>query len=158
MLPSVVTTMPIVECSVITFLVPVSAAFENGISSFVQGVFTILSTPFSICPLAPFIIYPTQSTSRTFMHMSSYGDISAASLGINLGSVVIIVVPPDACGSSSTALLFSFSSCMTGSTHISINLLINVDLPVLTGPTTPRYISPLVRSFMSLYISKPVSV
>ena len=35
----------------------------------------------------------------------------------------------------------------SGSTSRSINLLINVDLPVRTGPTTPMYISPFVRAF-----------
>ena len=33
----------------------------------------------------------------------------------------------------------------------SINRLINVDLPVLTGPTTPMYISPFVLALISLY-------
>ena len=46
--PSVVTTKPIVECSVMTFLVPISAAILNGISSSYQGVFTILGCSSSI--------------------------------------------------------------------------------------------------------------
>ncbi len=40
--PSVVTTSPIVECSLITFCVPISAAILNGISSGNHGVLTIL--------------------------------------------------------------------------------------------------------------------
>ena len=40
--PSVVTKTPIVECSSITFFVPISAAVSKGISSSDQGVFTIL--------------------------------------------------------------------------------------------------------------------
>ncbi len=39
--PSVVTTRPIVECSLITFCVPISAAILKGISSSNQGVRTI---------------------------------------------------------------------------------------------------------------------
>ena len=38
-----------------------------------------------------------------------------------------------------------------GKTNKSMNRLINVDLPVRTGPTTPMYISPFVRTFISLY-------
>ena len=34
-------------------------------------------------------------------------------------------------------------------TMVSMNFLIKVDLPVRTGPTTPIYTSPLVRSAMS---------
>ena len=45
--PSVVTKTPIVECSSITFLVPISAANSKGISSLDHGVFTILGTSFS---------------------------------------------------------------------------------------------------------------
>ena len=41
MLPSVVTTIPMVECSLMTFLVPISAAMLKGISSSNQGVFTM---------------------------------------------------------------------------------------------------------------------
>ena len=39
--PSVVMTSPIVECSLITFCVPISAAILNGISCSNHGVFTI---------------------------------------------------------------------------------------------------------------------
>ena len=35
----------------------------------------------------------------------------------------------------------------------SINRLINVDFPVRTGPTTPRYMAPPVRASISLYTS-----
>ena len=48
MVPSVVTTKPIVECSVITFFVPISAAWVNGISSSDQGVRTIRGCSSSI--------------------------------------------------------------------------------------------------------------
>ena len=41
MLPSVVMTSPIVECSLITFLVPISAAMLNGIGSSYHGVITM---------------------------------------------------------------------------------------------------------------------
>jgi len=50
--PSVVTKIPIVECSVITFFVPISAAFSKGISSSDQGVFTILGISSSKYPIA----------------------------------------------------------------------------------------------------------
>ena len=36
-----------------------------------------------------------------------------------------------------------------GNTSSSINLFIKVDLPVLTGPTTPTYMSPSVLFAMS---------
>ena len=39
--PSVVTTSPIVECSLMTFCVPISAAILNGISCSNHGVLTI---------------------------------------------------------------------------------------------------------------------
>ena len=41
MLPSVVTTNPMVECSVMTFRVPISAAILKGMGSSYQGVRTI---------------------------------------------------------------------------------------------------------------------
>ena len=151
--PSVVTTIPIVECSFITFHVPSCAAFVNGISVSDHGVFTCLSLSFSMCPVAPSTIYPTQSISLTRTLIPSTGQTSAASDGTNLGSVVIIVVPDALCGSSSFALFLSCSSVIDGITKRSINLLMNVDLPVLTGPTTPRYISPFVLILISLYKS-----
>ena len=42
MLPSVVMTMPMVECSVMTFRVPISAASVMGMGWSYQGVVTIL--------------------------------------------------------------------------------------------------------------------
>ena len=48
MLPSVVTTRPMVECSAMTFRVPTSAAILNGTSWSNQGVCTILGCSFSI--------------------------------------------------------------------------------------------------------------
>ena len=41
MLPSVVTTSPMVECSVMTFRVPTSAAILNGTSASNHGVMTM---------------------------------------------------------------------------------------------------------------------
>ena len=53
MVPSVVTTMPMVECSAITFRVPISAASAMGISSGNQGVWTIRGRSSSSWPTAP---------------------------------------------------------------------------------------------------------
>ena len=53
MVPSVVTTMPMVEWSVMTFWVPSSAAWVMGISWSIQGVVTIRGWSPSICPMAP---------------------------------------------------------------------------------------------------------
>ena len=53
MLPSVVTTMPMVECSAITLRVPFSAASVMLISWSNQGVVTMRSLPSSNCPAAP---------------------------------------------------------------------------------------------------------
>ncbi len=89
--PSVVITRPIVECSVITFFVPISAA--------------ILS--------------------------------STASSGMNLGSVVIMVLPAADCGNSSIVRSLTYGSPILGITSVSIKRFIKVDLPDLTGPTTP---------------------
>ena len=47
MLPSVVTTRPMVECSLITFRVPISAAILKGISDGNQGVITMRGASFS---------------------------------------------------------------------------------------------------------------
>ena len=63
--------------------------------------------------------------------------------GTNFGSTVIICLPLDVCGISSKHLFLSFSSSTFGTTKVSITFLINELLPVLTAPTTPRYISPL---------------
>ena len=105
-LPSVVTKSPTVEWSVITFLVPISAASSNGISYSYHGVLTILGSSSSKYPKAPLTIYPTQSTSLTFNLISSSIVISTASFGTNLGSVVWIVFPDPLCGNSSLALSF----------------------------------------------------
>ena len=53
MVPSVVTTMPMVECSAMTFRVPISAASDIGISCSNQGVVTIRSVSPSRWPTAP---------------------------------------------------------------------------------------------------------
>ena len=137
MLPSVVTKIPIVECSWITFLVPISAACSNGISSSDHGVLTILGISSSKYPIALFTKYPTQSTSLVFNEILFPIVISTASLGINFGSVVIIVLPPALWGSSSLALSCLYELSIFGITSKSMNLFINVDLPVRTGPTTP---------------------
>ena len=94
------------ECSTITFLVPSSAAVSNGISCSAHGVFTILGVSFSKYPIALFTKYPTQSTNLVFSLTFPSKLISTASFGINFGSVVIIVLPPALCGSSSIALSF----------------------------------------------------
>ena len=114
------------------------AAFVNGISYSNHGVFTCLSTSFSMCPEAPSTIYPTQSISRTFNSIPSSVFIDTASFGTNFGSVVMIVVPDADCGSSSFVRSFLCTSVRFGRIRRSANLLINVDLPVRTGPTTPR--------------------
>ena len=74
----------------------------------------------------------------------------AASPGTNLGCVVMIVLPDADCGSSSVMRSRSYSSDTLPSTSFSINAVMNVDLPARTGPTTPIYISPPVRSLISL--------
>ena len=51
--PSVVMTMPTVECSWMTFRVPISAASAMGISWSIQGVITIRGVPSSNWPIAP---------------------------------------------------------------------------------------------------------
>ena len=148
--PSVVTTIPIVECSEITLPVPISAARLNGIVLSDHGVFTRRSLSFSYTPRAPFTINPTQSIRRTFTFTPSTGHITGATPGINFGSVVVIVLPEPLCGSSSIVRFLTFSFSIAGMTQRSINRFINVDFPVLTGPTTPRKISPLVLICISL--------
>ncbi len=56
---------------------------------------------------------------------------------MNLGSVVIMVLPAADWGSSSVARSRRASLWMLGSTSVSINRLMKVDFPVRTGPTTP---------------------
>ena len=51
--PSVVTTMPMVECSQITLRVPVSAARSKGTSWSNHGLLTIRGLSFSSWPIAP---------------------------------------------------------------------------------------------------------
>ena len=53
MVPSVVMTMPMVECSAITLRVPISAASVMGISWSYQGVVTIRGRSSSNWPAAP---------------------------------------------------------------------------------------------------------
>ena len=65
MLPSVVMTSPMVECSVITFCVPISAAMLNGMGSSNHGVRTMRGCSSSMYPRALGTMKPTQSMSRT---------------------------------------------------------------------------------------------
>ena len=58
-------------------------------------------------------------------------------LGANFGSLVMLVLPDADWGSSYNVLALMCSSFIPGSTSTSMNRLINVDFPVLTGPTTP---------------------
>ena len=135
--PSVVITRPIVECSVITFFVPISAAILKGISSSYHGVETILGCSSSIYPTELGTMYPTQSISLTFIFRLSAILSSTASSGMNLGSVVIMVLPAADCGNSSIARSLTYGSPILGITSVSIKRFIKVDLPDLTGPTTP---------------------
>ena len=131
-------TIPKVECSLITFWVPIFAASSNGIVSSNQGVFTILIFWSSKYPIAGSITKPTQSIKRTFTNKDSSIFKVIACEGTNLGSIVIIVLPLPDCGNSSKALFLSSSSTILGITATSINFFINVDLPTRTGPTTPK--------------------
>ena len=103
---------------------------------------TNLCFPPSSCPKAPSTMYPTQSTILTFKDTVSFIFISTPSAGTNFGSTVIIVLPEPLWGISSLVLSFLNSLSILGITNFSINFLIKVDFPVLTGPTTPIYISP----------------
>ena len=132
-----VTTRPMVEWSVITFCVPISAAWVKGIIWSNHGVFTIRSPFSSMCPAAPSTMKPTQSMRRTFTSTPSSRAMGAASLGTNLGSVVMTVLPAALWGSSSRVRIRTFSSCIPGKTKRSMKRLMNVDFPVRTGPTTP---------------------
>ena len=85
------------------------------------------------------------------MHVvSSLSLIRTASSGTNFGSAVIMVLPEPLCGSSSRARSLAYSSSMFGMTSVSIKRFINVDLPVLTGPTTPIMTAPPVLADISL--------
>ncbi len=74
---------------------------------------------------------------RTLKVVLSPRSISTDSSGMNFGSVVMMVLPAEDCGSSSTARRYSASSWIFGSTSASMKRLMNVDFPVRTGPTTP---------------------
>ena len=150
MLPSVVTTNPMVECSVMTLRVPISAARLKGISSSYHGVFTMRGALFSMYPSDEGTIYPTQSIILTLKEAVSSRSISIASSGMNFGSVVMMVRPAADWGISSVARSTLYLLLIFGITSVSINCLMKVDFPVLTGPMTPIYISPPVRSAMSL--------
>ena len=82
-------------------------------------------------------MYPTQSTRRTFISAFSPSVTRAPFSGMNLGSVVMMVLPADDWGSSSVMRSFAKSAGAWGRISVSQNFLINVDLPVRTGPTTP---------------------
>ena len=107
----------------------------------------------SLYPFASGMTKPTQSTNRTFTLNPSSNSMVAALFGTNFGSVVMIVLPIPACGSSSIIRAFSYSSGTYGSTALSINSLINVDFPTRTGPTIPKYISPPHRCAIFFIIS-----
>ena len=70
-------------------------------------------------------------------HLGGWSMKTTASSGINFGSVVMMVLPADDCGISSTARVRRAAASMLGMTSASRNLLIKVDFPVRTGPTTP---------------------
>ena len=103
MLPSVVMTMPMVECSRITRVVPSSAASAIVTGWSAHGVVTMRGLSPSSCPAAPGTMYPTQSMSRTEQLAPSSSAMSTASSGTNFGSEVITVRPLPLCGSSSLA-------------------------------------------------------
>ena len=146
-------TSPIVECSPITFCVPISAARSKGISPSTHGVRTMRSASPSCVPSAPSTRYPTLSIRRSLTRFSEGSVTSTASLGTNAGCVVMIVRPEPLCGSSSCALARMCAFSMPGITSFSMNFVMKVDLPVLTGPTMPIYTSPCVLSEISLYRS-----
>jgi hypothetical protein len=56
---------------------------------------------------------------------------------MNLGSVVMIVRPAADWGSSSRARARAAAFSMPGRIRVSIKRLMNVLLPLRTGPTTP---------------------
>ena len=80
---------------------------------------------------------PTQSTSLTESFTPPSSVTSTPSSGTNLGSLVMTARPEPLWGSSSRALARAYSSSMRGMTSVSMKRLMNVDFPVLTGPTTP---------------------
>ena len=82
-------------------------------------------------------MYPTQSMSRTLAWALPSSSTVTASSGMNLGSVVMMVLPAADWGSSSVARSRMNSLLMWGMTRVSMNFLIKVLFPVRTGPTTP---------------------
>ena len=139
-----------VAWSSITFFVPRAAASSQGRSASAQGVDTMRSFSPSWAPRAPGIRYPTESTSRTRALIPGAIWISAApSPGMNLGWVVMMVLPEPDWGSSSISRSRLGPFAIMGSTIFSIRPAMNVLFPVRTGPTTPRYKSPCVRSAIS---------
>ena len=101
-------------------------------------------------------MYPTQSIILILAVKSSISILVAVD-GMNFGSVVIMVFPAAACGSSSRHLFLSYSSVILGIIKFSINFLMNVDFPVRTAPTTPKYMSP-PDLFPILFITSVFSI
>ena len=94
--------------------------------------------------------YPDVKVILTRTDVRGSSLISAApSPGTNFGWVVIMVLPDPDWGSSSVSRSRRGLSAIKGSTICSIKLAIKVLLPVRTGPTTPIYKSPWVRSAIS---------
>ena len=81
-----------------------------------------------------------------------------ASPGTNLGCVVMMVRPLPLWGSSSERRSRRGPGAMAGRTSFSIIRAMSVLLPVRTGPTTPMYTSPSVRSAISRYRSNVLSM
>ena len=119
-----------------TLCVPSSAASSKGTGAGCHGVLTMRTSPSSVPPIASGTMYPTQSTSFTRRPTPSSSTATPSS-GMNFGSVVMTVLPPADCGSSSRARSRTNSLLMFGITSDSMKRLIKVDLPVRTGPTTP---------------------
>ena len=106
MVPSVVTTMPMVECSAMTFRVPISAASVMGISWSNQGVVTIRGASSSVLADGPLhhVAHAVDEPHGADAPSGSW--IWAASSGTNLGSAVMMVRPEPLWGSSSRARSF----------------------------------------------------
>lgn len=101
-----VTTTPMVLCSVMTLRVPSSAACARGISCSNQGVWTMRGWSPSDWPMAPSTMKPTQSMSRRLQRVPSSAWMETASSGTNFGSAVMMVLPEPLWGSSSFARSF----------------------------------------------------
>ena len=93
--------------------------------------------PSSMLPRAPLTRYPTLSTMRTRTAAPSCKNTCAASLGTNLGCVVMMVFPDPLCGSSSSSRSRLGPGAMWGKTSSSMKRAMKVLFPVRTGPTTP---------------------